>query len=223
MADKRLHDNPAEHVKLPGAARHAGRRGRPAQFLTARRLPRSWPPRPGPTTYGPCGRVGGPSRRRAAGLQVGDVELPEPALNPNAPTPPRPTTGRAHDTAAERCADVPPPKTKGSRRRVPLTAATTDLLRDYLAAHPWPHWGLCKPHCTAVPGMRLDPPQGTRPRPGRLAAGGRGAACARLGSTPAAPDVLPGVFRPAVGGRGGLAHTRPHQPRWCSTRCGIRT
>jgi len=28
-----------------------------------------------------------------------------------------------------------PPKTKGSRRRVPLTAATTALLRDYLAAH----------------------------------------------------------------------------------------
>ena len=28
------------------------------------------------------------------------------------------------------------PKTKGSRRRVPLTAATTGLLRGYLAAHP---------------------------------------------------------------------------------------
>ncbi len=28
------------------------------------------------------------------------------------------------------------PKTKGSRRRVPLMAATTELLRDYLAAHP---------------------------------------------------------------------------------------
>lgn len=28
------------------------------------------------------------------------------------------------------------PKTKGSRRRVPLTADTTSLLRDYLAIHP---------------------------------------------------------------------------------------
>lgn len=28
------------------------------------------------------------------------------------------------------------PKTKGSRRRVPLTPATVDVLRDYLALHP---------------------------------------------------------------------------------------
>jgi hypothetical protein len=28
------------------------------------------------------------------------------------------------------------PKTKGSRRRVPLGAATTEPLRNYLAAHP---------------------------------------------------------------------------------------
>jgi len=37
------------------------------------------------------------------GPQAGDIELPDPLPNPNAP---RPTTGTAHDTAAERCAGL---------------------------------------------------------------------------------------------------------------------
>ncbi|BBY15097.1 hypothetical protein MLIT_06890 [Mycolicibacterium litorale] len=71
-----------------------------------------------------------------AGLQVGDVELPAPSINPNVATKP----GGLHvaRTLARVGAELRylPPKTKGSRRRVPLTATTTALLRDYVAAHP---------------------------------------------------------------------------------------
>jgi integrase len=42
-----------------------------------------------------------------------------------------------------------PPKTAGSRRRVPLTAETTDLLRGYLAEHP----NASNPTAPLFPGM----------------------------------------------------------------------
>ena len=52
------------------------------------------------------------------------------------------------------------PKTKGSRRRVPLTAATSALLRDYLAAgSTGAHPHASDPSAPLFPGMRLDPPQ----------------------------------------------------------------
>ena len=71
-----------------------------------------------------------------AGLQVGDVSLPKPSLNPNAPA--KPGTLRVDRTVARIGGELTyvTPKTKGSRRRVPLTPATTTLLRDYLAEHP---------------------------------------------------------------------------------------
>jgi integrase len=71
-----------------------------------------------------------------AGLQVGDVELPDWPINPD--TPPKP--GVLHVERSVITVDgalvYDTPKTKGSRRRVPLMAATTQLLREYLAVHP---------------------------------------------------------------------------------------
>lgn len=71
-----------------------------------------------------------------AGLQVGDVGLPVRAINPNAR--PKPGALRVDRTVitidGELVYDTP--KTRGSRRRVPLTPATVELLRDYLAMHP---------------------------------------------------------------------------------------
>jgi integrase len=49
-----------------------------------------------------------------------------------------------------------PPQTKGSHRRVPLPADTTEFLRDYLAVHPRRH----DPTAPLFPEMRLDPPAG---------------------------------------------------------------
>lgn len=71
-----------------------------------------------------------------AGLRVGDVDLPTPSLNLNAPT--KPGALRVERTARLVGTNMTylAPKTKGSRRKVPLTAATTELLRDYLAEHP---------------------------------------------------------------------------------------
>jgi integrase len=71
-----------------------------------------------------------------AGLQVGDVTVSAPPLNPNAAT--RPGVLRVERTARLVGATMTylTPKTKGSRRKVPLTAATTELLREYLGEHP---------------------------------------------------------------------------------------
>lgn len=70
------------------------------------------------------------------GLQVGDVELPTCAINPNAR--PKPGLLRVERTVMVQDGELvyDTPKTKGSRRRVPLPPATVDLMRDYLAMHP---------------------------------------------------------------------------------------
>jgi integrase len=97
-----------------------------------------------------------------AGLEVGDVDLPDPPLNPNAPAKP----GSLHVQRAARTLGAQvvyvTPKTPGSNRRVPLTPETTAMLRDYLAAHPaansleaplWPAVALTRPRPT---GARAD-------------------------------------------------------------------
>ncbi|MGE2690862.1 hypothetical protein [Mycolicibacterium pulveris] len=99
-----------------------------------------------------------------AGLRVGDVTVPKASLNPNAPV--KPGTVRVEQTIAWTGATPTaiPPKTKGSRRTVPLTAATTELLRDYLAEHPRRD----EPTAPLFPNVRLRPPRptgvGTEPR-----------------------------------------------------------
>ena len=50
-----------------------------------------------------------------------------------------------------------PPKTKGSRRRVPLTAVTTAMLRDYLVVHPRRDDSAAP----LFPNVRLRPPRPT--------------------------------------------------------------
>ena len=64
------------------------------------------------------------------------MELPDRSINPN--TPAKPGVLHVERTVVgvdgELVSDSP--KTKDSRRRVPLMAATTALLRDYLADHP---------------------------------------------------------------------------------------
>ena len=71
-----------------------------------------------------------------AGLQVGDVELPARPINSNLR--PKPGVLRVERTvqAVDGTLTYAAPKTRGSRRRVPLPAATVELLREHLAAHP---------------------------------------------------------------------------------------
>ncbi len=141
VADGRLTVNPADHVKLPSERSAAG--GTPGvvddpdMFLTAAQVSALVDATPWP--YNVMVHLAAWSGLRAAelaGLQIGDVELPELSINPNAPTKP----GVLHVDRTVITIDgalvYDTPKTKGSRRRVPLMAATTQLLREYLAAHP---------------------------------------------------------------------------------------
>ena len=141
VADGRLTVNPADHVKLPSERSAAGGTpgvvDDPEMFLTAGQVAALVHATPWPSNV--MVHLAAWSGLRAAelaGLYVGDVDLPEPSINPNAPTKPGVLHvertvitiggGMVYDT----------PKTKGSRRRVPLMSATTELLRDYPADHP---------------------------------------------------------------------------------------
>ena len=108
-----------------------------------------------------------------------------------------------------------PLKTDQSYRRVPLTAETTDLLRDYLAQHPRrttrrPLW----------PGMGL-----TRPRPTGVRATPAAAGAATTGVEGARREP---PRRPARDGRQTPWRNSPWRTRrsgWCSTgpsRCATR-
>lgn len=92
-----------------------------------------------------------------AGLQVGDVDLPARLLNPNAR--PKPGTLRVDRTVitVDGALVYDTPKTRGSRRRVPLTPATVELLRDYLAQHPRAD----DPTAPLFPAMKLIPQKPT--------------------------------------------------------------
>ncbi len=137
--EKWIPSNPAADVKLPRST-SVGEPGvvdDPAQDLTAAQVAALAEATPWP--YNVLVQLAAWSGLRAgelAGLQVGDVELPAPSINPNVAT----KRGGVHvtRTLARVGAELRylPPKTKGSRRRVPLTAATTALLRDHLATHP---------------------------------------------------------------------------------------
>ena len=161
VVDGRLAKNPAEHVKLPKG--HAGKGGQVgvvddrAQFLTPVEVSALVAATPWP--YNVLVHVAVWAGLRAGelhGLTVGDVDLPDPPLNPNASAKP----GSVHVQRAARALGSQvvyvTPKTPGSNRRVSLTPETTALLRDYLAAHPRADQ-LTAP---LFPGMAL-----TRPRP----------------------------------------------------------
>lgn len=170
VVDGRLAKNPAEHVKLPKEhARKGGQVGvvdDPAQFLTPVQVLALVEATPWP--YNVLVHVAAWAGLRAGeldGLQIGDVHLPEPSINPNAPTKP----GSLHVQRAARAQGAQvlyvTPKTPGSNRWVSLTSETTGLLREYLAEHPradepgaplWPGMALTRPRPT---GVRTPPAQ----------------------------------------------------------------
>ncbi|WP_278313742.1 tyrosine-type recombinase/integrase [Lolliginicoccus levis] len=205
VVDGRLDVNPADHVKVPSETSAQGSApgvvDDPAQFLTAAQVQALQDATPWP--YNVLVHVAAWAGLRAAelgGLQVGDVDLPAPSRNPN-----RPGALRVERTAivvhGAQVYDVP--KTKGSRRRVPLTPATTALLRAYLARHP-------RAHCATAPlfpAFRLIPERPTGVRAARPAAAVLGdlsaeQAAARLDLDWNAPlrhqNFYKAVYRPAV-------------------------
>jgi integrase len=136
VADNALPSNPADYVKLPPKAATAV--DAPTSFLSAQQVSAIVAATPWPyNIYVHLAAWAGLRAAELAGLQVADVELPPPALNPNTPNRP----GLLHVRRTARPLDgvvaYMPPKTKGSTRRVPLTPATTELLADYLAEHPY--------------------------------------------------------------------------------------
>lgn len=69
-------------------------------------------------------------------VAVADVELPDAPINPNAPAKPGVLHVERTVITIDGALVYDSPKTKGSRRRVPMTAGTTALVRVYLADHP---------------------------------------------------------------------------------------
>jgi integrase len=171
VVDGRLAKNPAEHVKLPKEhARQGGQVGvvdDPAQFLTPAQVSALVSATPWP--YNMLVHVAAWAGLRAgelAGLTVGDVDLPTPPLNPNAPAKP----GSLHVQRAARALGREvvnvTPKTPGSNRHVSLTPETTELLRAYLVEHPrryeptaplWPAMALTRPTPNGLPAKPAEP------------------------------------------------------------------
>jgi integrase len=181
VVDGRLAKNPAEHVKLPPARSSTGGKvgvvDDPAQFLTPAQVSALVAATPWP--YDTLVHVAAWAGLRAGeldGLMVGNVELPDPSLNPNAQAKP----GHLRIVQAARpngaAVEYGPLKTDQSYRRVPLTPETTAALRRYLTEHPrrlepdaplWPAMALTRPKPTGV----RTPPADT----GAAATGGAGA------------------------------------------------
>lgn len=157
VVDGLLRDNPADHVKLPSErTATSGTPGvvdDPDMFLTADQVSALVVATPWP--YNVLTHVAAWSGLRAAeigGLHVGDVELPTRQVNPNAR--PKPGTLRVDRTLSPRpTGGYDTPKTRGSRRRVPLTPATVDVLRDFLCLHPRAD----EPTAPLFPAFRLTP------------------------------------------------------------------
>ena len=141
VADGRLTVNPADHVKLPSERSATG--GTPGvvddpdMFLTASQVAELVDATPWPcNVMVHLAAWSGLRAAELAGLQVGDVELPDAPINPNAPAKPGVLHVERTVITIDGALVYDTPKTKGSRRRVPMMQATTNLLRDYLAAHP---------------------------------------------------------------------------------------
>ncbi len=141
VVDGLLRDKPADHVKLPSErTATSGTPGvvdDPDMFFTAEQVSALLAATPWP--YNVLVHVAAWSGLRAAeigGLQVGDAVLPPRQLNSNArPKPAQLKLNRTLRVTAD--GDVhDTPKTRGSRRTVPLTPETAQVLREYLACHP---------------------------------------------------------------------------------------
>lgn len=159
VADGRLDSNPADYVRLP--TEHNTGTGAtvddPTQFLTAAQVSALVDATPWPfNVMVHVAAWAGLRSGELAGLQIADIEVT--AKN-------RPGVLRIERTVARVGSELKylTPKTKGSRRRVPLTAATTTMLRDYLAMHPQAD----KPTAPLFPAVTLTK---VRPTGVRLAA-----------------------------------------------------
>lgn len=158
VIDNRLPSNPADYVKLP--TDHSVNGGKPgvvddpSQFLTPTQVAALVDALPWPyNLYAHVAAWSGLRAGELCGLQVGDIDLPEPT-----------DTNRVGALRVERTVRVIggelrhlTPKTKGSRRKVPLTAETTALLRDYLREHP----RRGEPDAPLFPNVRLTVPRPT--------------------------------------------------------------
>ncbi len=167
--DGRLTTNPADYVRLPSErSAVSGTPGvvdDPAQFLTAAQVAALVAATPWP--YNVTVHLAAWAGLRAAelcGLQVCDVDLPEPTLNPNAPAKPGMLRVERTVLQIDGVLTYDSPKTRGSRRTVPLPPELTAVLRDYLAEHPHgPTSADPDPTAPLFPGFGLTPskPAGT--------------------------------------------------------------
>ena len=159
VQDRRIPFNPAANVKLP--TEHSSRGNDPAgvvddpaKFLTPAQTGALVAAMPWPyNVYVHLAAWSGLRAGELCGLVIADLDIPAPTINPNAPA----KTGRVRvERTVIRDGDAlvySTPKTRGSRRTVPLTGETTELLRDYLAEHPRADDG----HAPLFPGMTLTP------------------------------------------------------------------
>lgn len=161
VVDGLLRDNPADHVKLPSERTAiSGTPGvvdDPDLFLTAEQVAALVAAAPWP--YCVLVHVAAWSGLRAAelaGLQLGDVELLAVQLNLSARA--KPGTLRVERTLNP-AGGYDTPKTRGSRRRVPLPPATVAVLREYLAVHPRAD----EPTAPLFPAFGLTPPRPAAP------------------------------------------------------------
>lgn len=152
VADGRLESNPADYVKLPTdhtAGRTVGVVDDPAQFLTPAQVDALVDALPWPfNVYAHLAAYSGLRAAELCGLRIGDLKLTDA------------TTGQVRVDRTVRVIGgemtALTPKTKGSRRTVPLPPQTVAVMRDYLAERP--HGDDDAP---LFPSMRLQPPRPT--------------------------------------------------------------
>ncbi len=155
VEDGRIPSNPADYVRLP-SDHSSGRNATvddPAQFLTASQIDALVAATPWPANvliY--LAAWTGLRAAEIAGLQIADVVIPQRTGQPMLGTL---RVERTVQTIGGELRYVTP-KTKGSRRKVPLTEAASEILRDYLGLHPRRH----EPTAPLFPAASL-----TRPRP----------------------------------------------------------
>lgn len=133
VTDNKIAYNPATHVRLPGNNKSTTAVvDDPSQFLTAAQVQTLQNTTPWP--YNILVHLAAWSGLRAGelcGLTIADVVLPLP----NSAKPALVNVERTL-VLLNGGLTYQAPKTQGSRRRVPLPAATTALLREYLQQHP---------------------------------------------------------------------------------------
>ncbi|WP_123029479.1 tyrosine-type recombinase/integrase [Mycolicibacterium stellerae] len=167
--------NPAQrgYIKLP-TNHSTGRRATvddPSQFLSAAQVDALVAATPWPF----CIEVhlaawAGLRAAELHGLQIGDVRVPEASIHESRP-PSRPGVLHVERTVQSLDGKLTylTPKTRGSCRKVPLTAQTTELLREYLAEHPRRQ----EPTAPLFPGVQLIPNKPTGKRAPGIESGSR--------------------------------------------------